>query len=291
MIQNPISYPGNKNKLLKELIPLFPQDIDTFVDVFCGSGVVGVNSAAHHILCNDNNPYTIEVLRYFYENTFETIIQQLERIIKDYQLTYSRIKPKGTYVEYKHEGLSLYNKEGYNKLKADYNVQHSTDKLIVLLIYGFNHYLRFNSYGDFNVPVGKVDLSQSIYTNLQKFVEGIKTKEIATSILDFRDEQLYQFDDALYYFDPPYLITSAPYNLQWSEVEERALLELLDQLNEQHKRFALSNVLLSNGKENLILKEWSKKYNNTIYLNRQYRNANYQKVNITDSIEVLIKNY
>ena len=76
MIQNPISYPGNKNKLLKELIPLFPQNIETFVDVFCGSGVVGVNSVANTIFCNDNNPYTIEVLRYFYENTFDAIIQQ-----------------------------------------------------------------------------------------------------------------------------------------------------------------------------------------------------------------------
>ena len=290
MIQNPISYPGNKNKLLKELIPLFPQDIDTFVDIFCGSGVVGVNSAAYNILCNDNNPYTIEVLQYFYENTFETIIKQLERIINDYQLTYSRIKPKGTYVEYKHEGLSLYNKEGYNRLKADYNTKHSTDKLVALLIYGFNHYLRFNSNGEFNVPVGKVDLSQSIYANLQQFVGGIKSKEITTSILDFREAQLYECDDALYYFDPPYLVTSAPYNLQWSEVEERALLELLDRLTEEHKRFALSNVLLSNGKENLILKEWATRYN-VHYLKRQYRNANYQKVNITDTIEVLITNY
>lgn len=290
MIQNPISYPGNKNKLLKDLIPLFPQDIDTFVDVFCGSGVVGLNSLAYNIYCNDNNPYTIEVLRYFYDNTFETIIQQLEQIIQDYQLTYSRIQPKGTYVEYKHEGLSLYNKEGFNRLKADYNMQHSTDKLVALLIYGFNHYLRFNSRGEFNVPVGKVDLSQSIYHNLQLFVTGIKEKNLTTSILDFRDAKLYEKQEALYYFDPPYLITTAPYNMQWGELEENALLNLLDQLNAEHKKFALSNVFLSNGKENFILKEWAKKYN-IIYLNRQYRNANYQKVNITDTIEVLIKNY
>ena len=78
--------------------------------------------------------------------------------------------------------------------------------------------------------------------------------------------------------------------MQWGELEENALLNLLDQLNAEHKKFALSNVFLSNGKENFILKEWAKKYN-ILYLNRQYRNANYQKVNITDTIEVLIKNY
>ena len=48
--------------------------------------------------------------------------------------------------------------------------------------------------------------------------------------------------------------------------------------------------LLPDGKENSLLKEWSKKYT-TLILKRQYRNANYQKKNITDTIEVLIKNY
>lgn len=290
MIQNPISYPGNKNKLLKEIIPLFPRNIDTFFDVFCGSGVVGVNSKAQTIYCNDYNPYTIEVLQYFYDNTFETIIQQLEQIITKYNLTYSRTKPKGTYIEYKHEGLSLYNKTGYNQLKADYNAHHTTDKLVVLLIYGFNHYLRFNSNGEFNVPVGKVDLSQSIYNNLQMFVNGIKDKTIITSTFDFREPQIYMQQNALYYFDPPYLITTAPYNIQWGISEERALLDILDCLNAENKHFALSNVFLSNGKENLLLKQWAAKYN-VHYLKRQYRNANYQKINITDTIEVLITNY
>ena len=82
MIYNPISYPGNKNKLLKELLPLLPKDIDIIVDVFCGSGVVGVNSEAKTIYCNDNNPFTIEVLRYFYENTSDVIVSNLEQIIK-----------------------------------------------------------------------------------------------------------------------------------------------------------------------------------------------------------------
>ena len=193
-------------------------------------------------------------------------------------------------MEYKHEGLSLYNKDGFNRLKADYNANHTTNKLVALLIYGFNHYLRFNSQGEFNVPVGKVDLSQSIYTNLQQFVTFIKTKVIETSTLDFREEQLYRNENALFYFDPPYLITTAPYNMQWGETEERELLELLDRLDQEHKSFALSNVLLSNGKENHILKEWAAKYN-IHRLKRQYRNANYQKVNITDTIEVLITNY
>ena len=290
MIINPISYPGNKNKLLKEIIPLLPNNIHTFVDVFCGSGVVGVNSSASTIYCNDNNPYTIDVLRYFYENSFETIIIRLEQIIEDYGLTYSRVKPKGTYIEHKHEGLSLYNKDGYNRLKDDYNKSHEISLLVALLIYGFNHYLRFNHNDDFNVPVGKVDLSKSIYDNLQGFITDIKTKELVFSTYDFRESRLYQFVDSFYYFDPPYLVTTAPYNSTWGIEEETALLSLLDRLHTENKCFALSNVFLSNGKENQVLKTWAQNYH-VHYMKRQYRNANYQKINITDTIEVLVTNY
>lgn len=290
MIINPISYPGNKNKLLKEIVPLLPNNIHTFVDVFCGSGVVGVNSSASIIYCNDNNPYTIDVLRYFYENSFETIIIRLEQIIEDYGLTYSRVMPKGTYIEHKHEGLSLYNKDGFNRLKDDYNKSHEISLLVALLIYGFNHYLRFNNNGDFNVPVGKVDLSKSIYDNLQGFITDIKTKELVFSTFDFRESSLYQFVDSFYYFDPPYLVTTAPYNSTWGIEEETALLSLLDRLHTENKCFALSNVFLSNGKENQVLKTWAQNYH-VHYMKRQYRNANYQKINITDTIEVLVTNY
>ena len=158
------------------------------------------------------------------------------------------------------------------------------------MIYGFNHYIRFNNDNQFNVPVGKVDLSSSIHKNLKLFVNHIKSKAISFSNKDFREPSLYLDQKAVYYFDPPYLITNAPYNSNWNIDDEKDLLNLLDDLNDKGIKFVLSNVILSNGKENSLLKEWSKKYT-TLILKRQYRNANYQKKNITDTIEVLIKNY
>lgn len=290
MLISPLSYPGNKAKLIKQIVPELSSKEKVFVDVFCGSGIVAVNSGRNCLICNDSCKETIELLKYFYENSFSEIITSVESIISLYGLTYSKIKPKGTYIEYKHEGLSRYNKEGYNKLKADYNKSPSMDKLFVLMIYGFNHYIRFNKKHEFNVPVGKVDLSESIYKNAENFINGIKNKKLEFLNKDFRDLELYDIKDALYYFDPPYLITNAPYNSSWTEQEEKDLLKLLDDLNSKNIKFVLSNVLLSNGKENKLLKEWSKKYN-TIYMKRQYLNANYQKVNITETIEVLIKNF
>ena len=287
---NPISYPGNKNKLVKYIQPYIPSNLDTFVDVFCGSAVVAVNSSAKKIICNDISIDTIQILKYFYSTNFEAILSSLESIIFSYNLTYSRIKPKGFYKEIKHEGLSIYNKNSYNKLKQDYNDDKTIDKLIILLIYGFNHYIRFNSKGRFNIPVGKVDFSKSIYTNLKKFVTEIKKLNIKFSTKDFRNKNLYLNKRAFYYFDPPYLITSAPYNNKWNEKDEKDLFEILDSLNKSNTKFALSNVLTSNGKRNHLLIEWSKKYN-IINMHRQYRNANYQKINIEDTKEVLITNY
>jgi len=289
MINNPISYPGNKNKLVSQIMPILPKT-NVFVDVFCGSGVVAANSFSKKIILNDSNRFVLEILKYQYENTFEQIVSDVEEIISKYGLTYTRKKEKGYYIEHKHEGLSLYNKEGYEKLKIDYNCDRDIKKLFVLLIYGFNHYLRFNSKGYFNVPVGKVDFSESIYKKLREFEQEFRHKNIVFSNCDFRETSLYESNDAIYYFDPPYLVTTAPYNSYWNEKEEIELLNLLDKLNDSNKKFALSNVLLSNGKENTLLKEWSKKYK-VHYMQRQYRNANYQKINITDTIEIMVTNF
>lgn len=289
MISNPISYPGNKNKLVSQIIPIIP-DANVFVDIFCGSAVVAANSRSDKVVLNDKNKFVLEILKYQYDNSFDEIVSDVEKIIEKYELTYSRKKEKGFYIEKKHEGLSHYNKRGFDLLKKDYNLDHDVRKLFVLLIYGFNHYLRFNSKGKFNVPVGKVDFSESIFKKLKEFELDFRKKEVEFFNFDFENEELYKYDDAVYYFDPPYLITTAPYNVLWNEDDDSRLLSLLDKLNSKGKKFALSNVFLSNGKENTALKEWAKKYNVHV-MKRQYRNANYQKINITDSIEVLITNY
>src|SRR5690554_6565171 len=272
MIINPISYPGNKAKVLQDLIPELNSEHKRLVDVFAGSGLVAINTKYDDLYCNDLSKEAMELLKYFYENTSDKIITDVENLIKKYNLTYSRIKPHNYYKIYKHEGLSNYNREGYLKLRNDYNTNPTSDKLFVLLIYGFNHYIRFNKKGQFNVPVGKVDFSKSIYSKTIEFVESIKAKNINFSTYDFRDPALYEIEDAIFYFDPPYLITNAPYNIHWDENDENDLLSILDKLNNENKKFVLSNVLKSNGSKNNLLIEWSKKYQ-VIVLERQIGRA------------------
>lgn len=98
------------------------------------------------------------------------------------------------------------------------------------------------------------------------------------------------------YCDPPYLITTGSYNdgkrgfKGWSEKEELELYSFLDSLDSKNIRFALSNVIESNNKENHLLKNWVKKYN-LHKLDYNYNNSNFQRKNSNDSIEVLITNY
>ena len=289
MINSPLNYTGNKFKLLNQLIP-YLKETDTFIDVFAGSGLVGLNSKSKNIVLNDNNGITINLLNYFKDNDSELIIKEMDKIIKKYGFTDSYRKGLHYYPEEKHEGLSKFNKGPFNKLKEDYNNKPSTIKLFALIIYGFNHYIRFNSKGIYNVPVGKVDYSKSLREKTIEYCDAFKNKNIIISQKDFRDNSLYENLNAMYYFDPPYLITQAPYNATWTEKEEIDLLNKLDELDKKGFKFALSNVIESNGKVNEILKDWSKKYN-VIYLNRKYLNSNYRKKNITIAQEVLIINY
>lgn len=290
MINSPLNYTGNKWKLLNQIIPLIDETCETFIDVFAGSGLVGLNVNAKKVILNDNYDITIELLNYFQANTTKRIINSMDGIIAKYGFTDSNKYGLHYYKEEKHEGLSRYNKNAFNKLKEEYNKKPTPEKLFALVIFGFNHYIRFNKEGLYNVPVGKVDYSTSLRKKTEEYCSAFKTKNVVITNYDFRNKKIYRDKKAFYYFDPPYLITDAPYNVFWSEKEEKELITILEDLNSKNIKFALSNVIESNGKSNDILKKWSKGYN-VHYLNRKYLNSNYRKKNITIAKEVLITNY
>ena len=74
MIKNPISYPGNKNKLASQIIQLLPiENIDTIVEPFCGSAVISSNTKYKNIILNDNNKFILKILEYQKNNSFEQI--------------------------------------------------------------------------------------------------------------------------------------------------------------------------------------------------------------------------
>ena len=297
-IQSPLNYTGGKFKLLPQIQPYFPAKIDTFVDLFCGGCNVGVNINAGQVILNDNSP----ILLYLY-NTFknlgaDAVFEMIDDIIKKYGLSDSTANGYAFYGCDSSVGLGNFNREPYLRLREAFNKKNEDyyyyAMLFVLIVYAFNNQIRFNSKGEFNLPVGKRDFNDKMKSKLRSFIERLQSGNYSFLCQDFREFDTKALtQDSFVYCDPPYLITCATYNEQggWGEQDEKDLLEFLDALSGRGIKFALSNVLSSKGKQNEILSEWAKQYR-VIHLDHNYANSNYQTKDKTKSAdEVLIINY
>lgn len=294
-----LNYTGGKYKLLHQIIPLFPSNINNFFDLFCGGANVAINmSVKGNIYCVDKQK---QVIRLF--NTLQTLnindsTNIISSIIKEYNLSNTYLYNYEKYNCNSSTGLAAYNKENYLKLRNAYNnrIEDNTyyDLVFyVLTVYSFNNQIRFNKKEKFNMPIGKRDLNKNIRNNLNYFTQIIQNKNISFTHSDYLNFDINLNKDDFVYVDPPYLISHATYNEQnaWREKDEIQLLDFLDDLNSKSINFALSNIFEHKGKENEILKKWSTKYN-VCFLDYNYNNSNYQAKNhLHKTKEVLITNY
>ena len=288
-IRSPLFYVGDKYKLMPQLTKLFPKNIQTYYDVFCGGGSASINVEANKYVMNDINPKIIELHNYLQKNSsdIEKFISEMYNCIREYGLSLSELG-KNTEIEelkkeYKKTYFAKYNKESYLKLRHDYNKDQSNTALVyMLLIYGFNHMIRFNSKGDFNLPVGNVDWNKNVSVALRNYANWYNENDVYVSNgMDFEkfiELQNIKKGDFLY-FDPPYLITFSDYNKLWNDEEERRLYSMLDKLNEKGIQWGVSNMLTHKEKTNEILSEWATKYNRfSIKSNYISRFDNTQKI-------------
>lgn len=278
-----LNYTGGKHKLLNQIVPLFPNKINNFVDLFCGGANVAINVNAKGKMIGIDKQR--EVLRLFHtlKNTEkEDIFNSIFGIISKYDLTDTEKYGYNSYNCESGKGLAEFNKNRFLRLREDYNNRLKDDVyhdlvFYLLTVYGFNNQIRFNKKGHYNIPVGKRDFNQRIQSNLSNFIDVIKNKDIEFKLGDFREIDIELTQGDFLYADPPYLISTATYNEQngWTDTEEHELLALLDDLDVKGVKFALSNVLEHKGRENNILKKWASKYEIN-YLDYNYRNSNYQ---------------
>ena len=229
-------------------------------------------------------------------------ISKIKSIITDFKLSNTTSNGYSFYNCNTANGLGKYNKERFLSLRENFNslAKKNDDyyfKLFVLIVFCFNNQIRFNSDGKFNLPVGKRDFNSKIQKKVIDFIISLQTKNIKIRNENFSDFELNKLpENSFVYADPPYLITCAAYNEKngWTEESEYALLSFLDKCTQKNIKFALSNVLETDGKVNQILKDWLSKNKNYIccHLDYSYKNSNYQKKNPTNkSDEVLITNY
>lgn len=292
IVRSPLFYVGDKRKLMSQIMTYFPNHIDRLIEPFVGGGSVFMNVDADGFLLNDLNYIVIQIhsMLSSYCDRKDDFFREVFSLINKYGLT-SRFL--GIPQEHcKSSDCKDVNREAYNRMKIDFNSGGKKDIMLLylLIIYGFNHMIRFNKKGDFNLPVGNLDFNENVYNALNDYFAQTETKQPQWHSQDysaFLAEIDFRKDD-LVYLDPPYLISSSEYNKMWNEECERNLIREMDRLDAMGVRFAVSNAITYRGKKNDIFGDWAKKYN--IHpISSNY--ISYWDNSRKESGEVLVTNY
>lgn len=280
-VKSPLNYIGGKFKLLPQIVPKFPRNIHTFVDLFSGGANVGVNVRADSHIFNDMNSKINEMFRFFSTQSPDQLIDKIGARIQEY-------------------GLSKTNEDGFLRFRKDYNNNPNPLDLYVLVSYSYNYQIRFNNSMEFNNPFGRnrSQFSKNMEFNLRSFVnrlQGLNAQFTDLFFTEFDFRTLNEND--FVYLDPPYLITTGNYNdgnrgfLNWSTEQELKMYALLTSLSERGIRYALSNVLNHKGKTNVLLKQFIKTVPVLVSeIDHHYNHSSYNTKG-SGSREVLITNY
>lgn len=165
IIQSPLNYTGGKYKLLPQLLPHFPDDIDCFIDLFCGGGNVGINVPCNKVLFNDSNSLLRFMFGTFKNLDKESTFEMIDRIIEDYGLSNT---DKYGYEHYgcnSADGLSSYNSEKFLKLRNDFNHRKNLE---------YNYYVNIASkyFKEFDVEKFTDNNENYLFTHDLKSLSG-----------------------------------------------------------------------------------------------------------------------
>ena len=182
------------------------------------------------------------------ENDSKQIIKSIEKVINEFKL-YKRAEKE------------------YYALRDYYNNNISSYlHLYTLHMYGFQNMIRFNNSQQFNTPIGVAGYSDDIKNRILNFKPKTKKYELINKCYTKLKWEEFPLD-TIFYFDPPYFITSAAYNdgkrgmNGWNGESEVELLSIISKLNQLGYKFILSNLLYHKGKTNHILIDWIHEHN------------------------------
>lgn len=251
-VKSPLNYSGSKDTLLSTIYKELPKHVGTFVDSMGGAFNVGANVfATEKVVYNEYNPFVFPIIKMLLEQDKRKLIQSIEDTILDNMLENTK-------------------KEEYLEFRKKYNyIQKTPLNLFVLHMFAFQNLIRFNSRFEFNTPVGNAGYNEGLKQRIMEFRAKAPILELQQG--SFADLDINKFEKgSVFYFDPPYLITTAEYNdgkrglKGWDSDMEAELLSFLRRIDENGQYFMLSNVIEHQGKVNHVLKEWVDNHKYTI---------------------------
>lgn len=242
-LKSPLNYSGSKDGIMPRLNRLMPKHIGTFVDAMGGAFNVGANVVAmDKVVYNEYNPRVFGIIDELLKTPKEEILRKVKETVELY-------------------GLSKGNKEAYKTLRDAYNANPDSMTLFTLQIYAFQNMIRVNSSGKMNTPVGNNEFNEGTRRRIKHFIPRTANWELRMGRYQDLDFDAFP-DDTLFYFDPPYFLSTAEYNDGkrgmggWNIESETELLDVLLNLDRHGRRFLLSNVIEHKGKRHHILDEW-----------------------------------
>jgi site-specific DNA-adenine methylase len=298
-IKDPFNYSGNKVKLMPLIHECLPQGCTTLVDLFGGSGIVGLNLADNFekVIYNEKNKYIYSIIQTFKNRSLDFILSHIDNLIKVYN-------------------LDKFNKEGFLKLRENFNtlecqifdslsygsntfLDQASITLYVLICHSFNYFCTINKDGKY---VNTSGASRSWFnpTLRQKLVDyKSKLDKVKNKLFlyneDFKNivEKIDDISNTFFFVDPIYIISNGSHrrngDIVWTEKDEKDLYLLLNKLNDLGAKFVLTNQLYKGNNTNILLKEFIKNYE-VIDTNQTFKGCSYQHKQEKDK-EILVKNF
>lgn len=200
MYEPVIKWCGSKRTQAKEIIEVFPTEIDCYYEPFCGSAAVlrrllDANITCKHYICSDVNADLISLWNYIKSNSKE--------LSKYYTKLWTELNKDNDF-----ERKKVY----FEDVRARYNKEHSPYDFLFIMRTTTNGMPRYNKKGDFNnsFHVTRNGIQpQTLEKILTEWAYVLNINDVRFIHCDFTDIKPTCKD--YLYMDPPYANTKGMY--------------------------------------------------------------------------------
>jgi len=191
-VAHPIPYQGSKRKLAAKILQYFPENITKLYEPFAGSAAISL--AALNADCVESvhlNDTLSPLIR-----LWQDITNDPEAIADNYETLW--------------QAQAKDPRQFFEDIRAEYNRDHSPEKLLYLLARCVKNAVRFNSNGEFNQSADHRRLGTKpdrMRKHILKASQTLKNR-LSTSSVDYETVLNTVTADDFVYMDPPYQGTS-----------------------------------------------------------------------------------
>lgn len=244
----PIKTQGIKTKV----VPLIAGSISwsgegTWIEPFCGSGVVALNIKPNRAILADTNTHLIRLYQRIQNGTIDA-----ESVRRHLEVEGAILRERG--------------ESHYYSIRDRFNERQDSLDFIFLSRSCFNGMMRFNKKGKFNVPFCRKPerfrpaLITKIANQVQWAQDTINDRDWQFVVQDWRTTILAAKKGDMLYCDPPYIGRHTDYYNGFTDEDANEMAKLLI---ESSSGFALSMWLENRYRRNFYVDRWFSEYPKT----------------------------